>query len=76
MSNDETSVLGKRAQHGKDGEPIVASGSGDGQFEDDEDDIGPMPMSGIAGNSVRKKRKGILSPPSSNPSYNFTSSAS
>lgn len=65
MSHDEPSVLGKRTRKDKEtnGESFVNSGIGDGQLEDDGDDIGPMPMSDTTDNGVRKKRKGTFPRP-------------
>lgn len=66
MSDSDPSVLGKRARDGVDGnelpnEPIIdsASHTNDAIDEDDEDDIGPMPMP-ASGSAVKKKRKGVL----------------
>ena len=69
MSDSDPSVLGKRARESVDGkeqgklanEPIIdsASNTNDAVDEDDEDDIGPMPMP-ASGSAVKKKRKGVL----------------
>ncbi|KAF8511591.1 peptidyl-prolyl cis-trans isomerase [Gautieria morchelliformis] len=60
MSSDhEPSVLGKRIRSDNEanGELLAASLAGDGKLEDDDDDIGPMPMPDTGEIGARKKRK-------------------
>jgi peptidylprolyl isomerase domain and WD repeat-containing protein 1 len=53
------SMLGKRARSEEEGNNQVPSGANGMQLEDDDDDIGPMPMPDSADNSIKKKRKGV-----------------
>jgi hypothetical protein len=61
-SDHEASVLGKRIRNDNktNGELLATSVTTDGDLEDDDDDIGPMPpMPGSSEIGARKKRKGI-----------------
>ena len=69
MSDSDPTVLGKRLRDGVDGkeqgklanEPTTdsASHTNDTVDDEDEDDIGPMPLP-ASGGVVKKKRKGVL----------------
>ena len=61
-SDQDASVLGKRAHDGPPQKPEDDVAPGPVEDDDDEEDIGPMPMPADASSNggVRKKRKGWL----------------
>ena len=61
-SDQDASVLGKRAHGGSPQKPEDDVTPGPPEEDDDEDDVGPMPMPADASSNggARKKRKGIL----------------
>lgn len=61
--NEYGAMHGKRSRSGSLGDgpqPEPASGAADGIIDDDDDELGPMPMPNTGGNDgPRKKRKGV-----------------
>jgi len=62
VSDQDASVLGKRAHGGSPQKPEDDIAPGPAEEDEDEDDIGPMPMPADASSNegARKKRKGRL----------------
>ena len=61
-SEQDASVLGKRARNGNNGEDgdVPENAPLSNQVEDDEDDdVGPMPMPEATNGGTKKKRKGM-----------------
>ena len=59
-TEQDPSVLGKRARNGEDAKPDQVMDTTQDVEDDSDDDIGPMPMPAGAGDNggVKKKRKG------------------
>ena len=60
-SEQDTSVLGKRARNGEDSEMKPAEGAVDAAVDDSDDDVGPMPAEAAGNGGAKKKRKGACS---------------
>jgi len=62
VSDQDASVLGKRAHGGSPQKPEDDVAPGPAEEDDDEDDVGPMPLPADASSNegARKKRKGRL----------------
>jgi peptidylprolyl isomerase domain and WD repeat-containing protein 1 len=62
-TEQDTSVLGKRARNGHDGLDGEMAGNVppvNQEEDDDDEDVGPMPMPAAAANgAAKKKRKGV-----------------
>lgn len=65
-SEQDASILGKRARKGEDGQDEDMEGNAPAanqeEEDDDDDDVGPMPMpaEAAANGGIKKKRKGMV----------------